>query len=204
MAKMTKARKRQLNRVRRLRKSLADRGYILPEQAWDLNNLSTQKLASMTPDWFYKNAQYKITAEDYAATLNSPVAKYAGYMPGETVSGIRGREIEQYRIHGKKDYSYTGRAWEIIRQAQMQYASPDEAIGANQAANELSRAIAARGIDVVEGHIREMPDTFYQRLDELVAADYESLSAESHLTGVPIRTILAELAAYVSELLEAW
>lgn len=204
MAKMTKARKRQLNRVRRLRKSLANRGYILPEQVWDLNNLSTQKLAAMTPDWFYKNASYKISAEDYAAALNSPVAKYVGYKPGEVVSGIRGREIERARSRIKTEYNYAGRMWEIIREAQMRYADPSDAIGANQAANEMNRAISKSGIDVVEAHIKEMPDEFFARLDDLVSADYESLSAESWMTGRDIRDILEDLAVYLRDLFEAW
>ena len=204
MAKMTKARRRQLNRVRRLRKSLADRGYILPTVSWDLTSLSTQKLASMTPDWFYRHTKYKLTAQDYAAILKDPVAKFAGYKPGEVVSGIRGREIERRRSRTKADYSYTGRAWQIIREKQMQYFRPEEAIGANQAANELTKAIADRGIDIVEGHIREMPEEFFRRLDELVSADYESLSEESSLTGMYISSILETLASYLRELLESW
>ena len=86
----------------------------------------------------------------------------------------------------------------------MQYFRPEEAIGANQAANELTKAIADRGIDIVEGHIREMPEEFFRRLDELVSADYESLSEESSLTGMYISSILETLASYLRELLESW
>lgn len=204
MAKMTKARKRQLNRVRRLRKSLGDRGYILPADVWDLNNLSTQKLASMTPDWFYRQSYYKVTAEDYAAVLLNPVAKYSGFMPGDVVSGIRGREIEQTRAHIKADYTYTGRAWERIREAQLRYSDPKDAIGANQAANVLQRCINNRGIDVVEAHIRQMPTEFFKALDDLCALDYESLKKESRLTGQPIYLILKRFSDYMEQLLNRW
>lgn len=204
MAKQTKARRRQLNRVRRLRKSLAGRGYILPAEVWDLNSLSTQKLASMTPDWFYGHSEYRVTAQDYAVLLRDPGAATLGIRPGEITSGLKGRYIESRRRYAKDDYSYTGRAWEIIREAQMRYNDSKDSIGANQAANELSRAIAERGIDIVEGHIREMPEEFYRRLDELVSADYESLVQESSLTGIPVRSILETLAAYVREILETW
>lgn len=204
MAKQSKARRRQLNRVRRLRKSLAERGYILPAEVWDLNSLSTQKLASMTPDWFYRQSEYRVTAQDYAVLLRDPGAASLGIRPGEITSGLKGRYIESRRRYAKDDYSYTGRAWEIIRKAQMRYDNELDPIGANQAANELSNAIAERGIDIVEGHIREMPEEFYRRLDDLVSEDYESLSKTSDLTGIPIRDILEELAAYVREILEAW
>lgn len=202
---MSKARRRQLNRVRRLRKSLAERGYILPAEAWDLSNLSTQKLASMSPEWFYRRSEYQITAQDYAASLRDPVATYAGFKPGDIVSGIRGREIERRRSRIKEDYSYTGRAWEIIREAQMRFNDEySDPIGADHAANVLTEAIAERGIDIVEGHIREMPDAFYQRLDDLVSRDYEALKIESNITGMDIRDILDDLSAYLEEILEAW
>lgn len=202
---MTKARRRQLNRVRRLRKSLAERGYILPAEAWDLSSLSTQKLAAMSPDWFYKRSEYQITAQDYAALLRDPVASLMQLRPGDVTSGIRGREIERRRSRAKEDYSYTGRAWEIIREAQMRFSEEDsDPIGANHAANVLAGAISERGIDIVEGHIREMPEAFYKALDDLVAADYEALAEQSYVTGQDIRSILDELSAYIEEILESW
>ena len=204
MAKMTKARKRQLNRVRRLRKSLADRGYILPAVSWDLTSLSTQKLASMTPDWFYRKSEYKVKAGDYASLINTFQEEYFNIKPGDVVSGRMGRWIERRRSMIKSDYSYTGRAWQIIREKQLQYTRPEDAIGANQAANELTKAISERGIDIVEAHIKEMPEEFFRRLDELIAADYESLSEQSNLIGLYIVDILELLASYLREILESW
>lgn len=204
MAKMSKARVRQLNRVRRLRNSLAGRGYILPTDVWDLGSMSTQQLSKMTADWFYKRAQYQVSAQDYAAIFDTYMSESMGIMPGSVVSGKLGQQIERRRSHIKRDYTFTGRDWEIIREAQMRGASPKDQLGANQATNELNRAISARGIDVVEAHIRQMPSEFFKRLDELCAATYESLLTESMMSGEPITNILEQLARYVRELLNRW
>lgn len=203
MAKMTKTRKRQLARVRRLRSSLSNRGYILPAEAWDLNSLTTRQLSGMTPDWFYRKSEYQVTAQDYTAIYGTYYDTHMNITPGDVISGKTGRVIEQRRSHMKKDYSYTGRIWEIIRKAEMRATPNNPAIGAQYAGNILSDAIAQHGIDAVEGHIRYYASRhpeFYSWWEHLVSYDYNALFQESYVTGKSFTTILDEAAAKLKEM----
>lgn len=197
---MSAARRRQLNRVRRLRKSLGERGYLLPPEAWDLESMSTQRLARMTPDWMYRHSEYQVTAKDYAAIINS--GGYLGAMPGNTVTGTRGRTIERFRRSARQDYTYTGRLWEIINTALQDM--PSDPIGAKSASNLLNRAISAAGVDVVEAAIRTMPSEALNATRELAKRDYNALSMEAAVTGMTFEAILAPFYRALEDILLKW
>ena len=199
--KMSKVRRLQLNRVRRLRKSLGERGFILPAEAWDLANLSTQKLKTMTPDWFYKNSEYVITGADYTAIYDTYWSRGLGLQVGDVVRGTMGRAIEQRRVQLKRDLSYTGRVWEIIREAQKRGTVNNPAIGGDHADNILSGAIARLGVDEVEGRIRFAGNSFFTQMDNLVSWDYEALLKESRLTGRTFGDILDAAAMLIKSVL---
>lgn len=200
MAKMSAARRRQLNRVRRLRKSLGERGYYLPSQAWELESISTQQLARMTPEWFYRHSEYQVSAKDYAAIINS--GGYLGAMPGDIVPGTRGRQIERFRRSAKQDYTYTGRLWEIINTTLQ--SMPSDPIGAKAAANLLNKAISAAGIDIVEASIRAMPEEALANTRALSERDYNALSMEAALTGKRFNEILEPFYRALEDILMKW
>lgn len=203
MAKMTKTRKRQLARVRRLRSSLSNRGYILPAEAWDLNSLTTRQLSGMTPDWFYRKSEYQVTAKDYTAIYGTYYDTHMNISPGDVISGKTARQIEMRRAHMTKDYSIVGRIWEIIRQAEMRATPNNPAIGANYAGNILSDMISSHGIDSVEGWFKKWGSSnseFFSWWDSLVSWDYNALFQESYVTGKTFTTILDEAARHLLNL----
>ena len=185
--KMSAARRRQLRRVRKLVRSLAQRGFSLPPEAWRLSELTTQKLAAMTPDWFYARATYRIKAEDFAIIANS--GKRVD-LPGTVVSGARGRWIEWQKRSAKRTYPNVGRMYEIANDAIKRQERP---IGANVLLERLDKLQEKYGLDKLEYIFRTNWATLSAAANELARRDYEALKAEQRKTGKSPRDILNTL-----------